>query len=137
MTATSPHGPAQHDEWGDPLLFRDEAEACTDPPGRPDAQAIPAGAPPRPMISARRAGKNVFVSYDIPSAGKRAKSWLLVVTVDGFRDGVAPTGRRVVLAGANTGTVRVPIGLSKGPLRITASVRAASGARSKIAVALA
>jgi hypothetical protein len=131
VSGASPQGPSQQEKWDDPLTFRDEAASCTTPERRSIDSTVPRR-PSAPSIRARRAGGNVVITYEVTPMRGEAEPWVLVATVDGARDRFTPTQGRARLDGASHGTMLVPIGLARGPLRVSASVYAHDGVRSEI-----
>lgn len=132
---SSPKAPPHQDKWADPLAFQADASACTSAPPslrrRADTEVL---RPAAPLVKARRVGNRVVVDYRLTRPPGTAEPWLLVTTLDGFKDRYTPTSARTVVEGRMTGRVVQPIRLARGPLRIIASVRAKNGARSKLVV---
>jgi hypothetical protein len=90
--------------------------------------------PAAPQIRARRVGDTVVVDYRVSAGSAGTEPWLLVTTVDGARDRFTPTSERTLVGSSARGRVVQPVALSRGPLRVLASVRAENGARSRAVV---
>ncbi|HVW46857.1 MAG TPA: Vps62-related protein [Solirubrobacterales bacterium] len=84
----SPVGPRRHGQWADPLKFHEEAVEATDLAPVVGTALV---RPPAPSVAAIRTGDRATVSFTFPALAGAPPLKAVLVSLDGARDGHAPT----------------------------------------------
>lgn len=109
IDASSPTGPAGHEQWRDPSVLARVAarQAAAPTPPAPDV-------PPVPIVTATRDGSRLDVAYDLGSHLRGpATVTTIVVTVNSEDDRIPPRSWALAISGAR-GHVSPPLELNPG-----------------------
>ena len=124
LESNSPRGPAQHDQWEDPVTFHEEADEF-DP--RRMAPGPPPPLPHRPSISVRREGDHAVIAYRFPSRPRATRPRFSSWSRSTHEADELPPATYAFPVEQRTGELEHPLKLEEGPYRVLASAADAAG----------